>query len=368
VGVPVADVLVRPNYRLNTDAIAVQKYYSYEFAKQNPAAFGHWWNHFVSEWRKLQRQICTLNNRGSAPWVLRPGSEGQMFQSVYRINKLGFRGPEFLFEKGDAYRIVALGESTTFGQTMNADDVPWPEVLERLIREELKPDRPVQVINAGVPSYTIRVNVLRLEKHILPLKPDMIISYHGYNGFMYLNPSLPPTHGKGPPPYKERPLKLLADSEYRFKMMAYRHSRVAPVTSTNIVPDDPMKTEYADAYRDLIQATHTNGIKLVLANYSMAVNAQSDADVVTFYRAGFPRVISEIDANRVHSQIVSNLAAGNPGIHLVDTHPGLDGQHEKFIDLVHFTQAGRKQIAETMFKSIKPILKQQMTTHESPTE
>ena len=44
VGVPVADVLVRPNYRLNTDAIAVQKYYSYEFAKQNPAAFGHWWS------------------------------------------------------------------------------------------------------------------------------------------------------------------------------------------------------------------------------------------------------------------------------------------------------------------------------------
>ncbi|MGO8677876.1 MAG: hypothetical protein ACLQVX_18660 [Limisphaerales bacterium] len=40
----------------------------------------------------------------------------------------------------------------------------------------------------------------------------------------------------------------------------------------------------------------------------------------------------------------------------MDTHPGLDGLHEKFIELVHFTEEGRQQMAETMFAAIRDIL------------
>jgi hypothetical protein len=32
----------------------------------------------------------------------------------------------------------------------------------------------------------------------------------------------------------------------------------------------------------------------------------------------------------------------NPDVDLVDTQPNLDGYDEKFIDLMHLTQAGRK--------------------------
>lgn len=355
IGLPLADAFTRPNYEIGYDAQEGRRFYSYEFARKNPAAFGRWWNHFVNEWRALQQDICEPDQLGVAPFLFRPGTEGMMFQSRVHINNLGFRGPDICREKGDAYRIVTLGESTTFGHTLNADDVPWPRLLERMIREELQPDRPVQVINAGVPSYTVRLNAQRLAEQILPLRPDMIISYHGYNGFMWLNPALPPSHGKGPPPYVERPLKLLADCEYRLKLMAYRADR-SRVASTNRVPTAPMATEYARAYGDLLLAARTNRIHLVLANYSMAVNAQSDPDVVGFYRAGFPQVLSQIKANEVHSQIVAELVREHPEISFVDTHPGLDGEHEKFIDLVHFTQEGREQMAATIFDAIKPVV------------
>lgn len=364
VGLPVADVLVRPTYKLTSDAQAGEAYYSYEFARKNPAAFAHWWNHFVAEWRELQKDICTHDTRGLSPFLLRPSTEGLMFQSRVHINSLGFRGPEIAQKKDGEYRIVALGESTTFGHTINADDVTWPRVLEGMINERLMPDRTVQVINAGIPSYTIRLNVERLAKEILPLEPDMIISYHGYNGFMWLNSSLPPTHGKGPPAYEERPLKLLADSEYRLKMMAYRSERAAPADSSRRIPTDPMETEYAQAYGDLYRVARTNGIHLVLANYSMAVNAQSDPDVINFYRLAFPQVLSQIKANEIHSGIVAELATKHPEICFVNTHPGLDSEHDKFIDLVHFTQPGREQIAESMFQSIEPILKRDITGHE----
>jgi lysophospholipase L1-like esterase len=365
IGLPLADALTRPDYRIGYDAQEGKKFYSYEFARQNPAAFGRWWNHFVDEWRVLQKEICQPDATGLAPFKFRPGTEGMMFQSRVHINRLGFRGPEIELRKGDAFRIVALGESTTFGHTLNADDVPWPRLLERMIQEQLRPGRPVQVINAGIPSYTVRLNVGRLAAQIFPLKPDMIISYHGYNGFMWLNPSLPPSHGKGPPPYQERPLKVLADCEYRLKMISYRRDRLSGIRPAQLVAADPMETEYAKAYGDLFQAACTNGIQLVLANYSMAVNAQSDPDVVNFYRAAFPQVLSQIQANQLHSKIVAEMGRMHPEICLVNTHPGLDGNNEDFIDLVHFTQEGRQRIARTMFETIKPILQRELTARES---
>ena len=357
VGLPVADAITRPDYNISYDAREGKRFYSYEFARKNPDAFAHWWNHFVDEWRVLQKDICEPDTVGRAPFQFRPGTEGKMFQSRVRINNLGFRGPDIPTDKGDAYRIVTIGESTTFGHTINASDVPWPRLLERLIREQLKPERPVQVINAGVPSYTARLNAERLAKVVLPLEPDMIISYHGYNGFLWLSPAVPPSHGKGPPPYAERPLKLLADCEYRLKMMIYRRQWLARPVSREHIPINPMQTEYARAYQDLFQAAQTNGIHLVLANYSMAVNAESEPDLVNFYRGPFPHVLAQIKANEVHSHIVAELAREHPEIRLVNTHPGLDGEHEKFIDLVHFTQEGREQMADTMFQAIEPVLR-----------
>ena len=88
----------------------------------------------------------------------------------------------------------------------------------------------------------------------------------------------------------------------------------------------------------------------------MAVNDQSDPDVIAFYRAGFPSVHWQIQANILHSSIVKELAAQYPGTLWVDTHPGLDGVHQKFIDLVHFTQEGRQQLAENIFAGIKDVL------------
>ena len=117
-----------------------------------------------------------------------------------RINRLGFPGgPSWLTPKGDVYRIVALGASTTFGITLNSDDRPWPELLQEVITERLKPARKVEVVNAGVPGYRLEFNVHRLAPDILPLKPDLIICYHGINGFGQLDPSIPSTMSKPPP-------------------------------------------------------------------------------------------------------------------------------------------------------------------------
>jgi lysophospholipase L1-like esterase len=264
-------------------------------------------------------------------------------------------------QKNGAYRIVALGESTTFGMTIQAGDTPWPEMLEQIIRQRLKTRRPVQVINAGVPACNIYHSLYRLTHEILPLQPDMVISYHGANGFPLIDSSVLPPLGPIPPVYRERPVKLMGDAEHRIRMWLFQyHARRRHLS--NLPPARPLETKYADAYRQLIQCAHTNHIRLALANFSMAVNQTSDSKVVDFYMGGGPRVAHAfMRANPVHSMIVNQLAAENPEVCFVDTHPHLDGEHEKFIDVIHLTNEGRRQLAENILAAIKPVLEQDLS-------
>jgi len=356
IGLPLADALTRPDLHLPARPDLRLRLYSYDVARKNPTAFGHWWYYFVREWSKPKHELFVKTRNALVPYRLRPGSEGTMFESRIHVNKLGFRGPEIKADKGRAYRIVALGESTTFGHTMYSDDVPWPRLLERMLTNRFGNTHPIQVINAGIPGYDLKMNLYRLRQTILALKPDLIISYHGYNGFHWLLPNLPRVSAPPPPAYRERPVKLLADAEYRFKVLSYRRRVRDNIASPATPAGDFQKNAYLQGYRELVDLTRSNHVHLVLANYSMAVNSGSDLDVIAFYRAGFPDVLNYIRANEMHSRIVSTVADANSNVTYVDTHPALDGQYDNFIDLVHFTQPGREAMAETIFEAIVPVL------------
>jgi lysophospholipase L1-like esterase len=236
-----------------------------------------------------------------------------------------------------------------------------------MIRDRIKPQRSVEVINAGVPAYTLDSSLRRLPTDILPLKPDLIISYHGYNTFSMLADGVTRSHTPLPPVYRERPLKLLADSEYRVKVLLYKRDQSSAGASGDPVNLRLMDTDCALAYRQLIRIARTNHIKLALANFSMAVNGRSDSDVVEFYRPCFAGVYWQMKENLAHSLLLQNLAKQNPDVCLINTQPGLDGEHDKFIDLVHLTQDGRQQLAENIFAAIRPILEHDLSpSPESP--
>jgi lysophospholipase L1-like esterase len=225
----------------------------------------------------------------------------------------------------------------------------------------LKTRRPVQVINAGVPTYSLQDSLNRLSREILPLHPDLIISYHGANGFNMLDRSVLPPLGPAPPVYQERPVHLAAEAEHRLRMLWFRyHARRRGVAT---VPPGarPMETQYAAAYRQLIQCARTNGIHLALANFSMALNQASDPKVIDFYQGGGARAAyGFMRANAIHSLIVRQLTAEHPEVCFVDTHPHLDGEHEKFIDLIHFTGEGDRQLATNIFNGIRGVLQQDL--------
>ena len=228
--------------RLDPHLAASRKYYSYETARKDPAAFARWWACQAEQWRLMSKDIVVPDGGQAPAWHLRPGARSRFFDCPISINSLGFRGKEIRREKGHAYRIVALGESTTFGGTLGLEDKPWPELLEQMIRERLNPRRPVEVINAGVAAYTVLDNLHRLARDVLPLKPDMIISYHGYNGFPMLDQSLPVVYGPAPPVYSPLPLTLVANFEYRLKLLRYRRRQTARLAPHPKTVSDVMST------------------------------------------------------------------------------------------------------------------------------
>lgn len=97
------------------------------------------------------------------------------------INRYGFRGSDVSQVPEDGtYRIMAVGGSTTFDTFVTGDDKTWPARLEHWL-QALGSDTTVEVINAGVPGYTVRKNMLRLEKELYRFQPDLILLHHAHN-------------------------------------------------------------------------------------------------------------------------------------------------------------------------------------------
>ena len=109
--------------------------YSFTKAGGSPDAFLRWHKHRLQE-RKRRRGQLIRDPRGVNPHVLKPGT-WKFFESTWRVNSLGFRGPEISVEKGDRYRIVAIGESTTFvvcpGSIDRSYSSPSPKPSRRLV-------------------------------------------------------------------------------------------------------------------------------------------------------------------------------------------------------------------------------------------
>jgi len=77
-------------------------------------------------------------------------------------------------------RIMAIGSSTTFDPTVSGDQATWPARLQFWLHQ-LVPERPIEVVNAGVPGYHVTDDVIRLETELFRYRPDVIILYEGHN-------------------------------------------------------------------------------------------------------------------------------------------------------------------------------------------
>ncbi|MCB1152189.1 SGNH/GDSL hydrolase family protein [bacterium] len=116
-------------------------------------------------------------------WRLKPNANSDLnieSRATQYVNSQGFRDYETPVEKApNELRVISLGDSCTFGDGV-ANWEAYPEVLEELVRKA-DPDRPVNVINAGVPGYTSYQIEQYLKTELLKFHPDVVTVYVGFN-------------------------------------------------------------------------------------------------------------------------------------------------------------------------------------------
>jgi lysophospholipase L1-like esterase len=327
--------------------------WTFEVARGNPALFRAWWQYVGGQWNRFFRELRIPDPDGVLPFRLRPGAEVMFVESRIRINSQGFRNREFE-PKGDAFRIVALGESTTMGVTIRADDKPWPVWLQEMLAQDDGLNRPVQVINAGVAAYRLEDNVARFVSDILPLEPDLILSYHGYNSFEQLRGDWAAT----PPDLPNRisrPSPTLESIEHAMRLWRYRRSHTADEPDElqlEAIREGSQESAFGRQYMKLVELTGLHRIPLILIRYNMAIDAQSPPAIVKFYGRTYLSAPFDIQANRIHTELIETLAKQHAHVSYINASDGVDGVHAQFIDLVHLTEDGRKRLAHNLLPEV----------------
>lgn len=100
------------------------------------------------------------------------------------INALGFRGKDVSWEPAPGtLRLLVLGGSAAFCFQVSDDAHTWPAQLEKALAEKL--DRPVEVINLGLPGFDTsnsKVNYLFTGR---ALHPHVVLVYHTWNDLKF---------------------------------------------------------------------------------------------------------------------------------------------------------------------------------------
>ena len=112
------------------------------------------------------------------PYRLRPGYRGRLatdeFDTTVRINARGYRGEEFSSQRTDGFRILAIGDSFTFGWGVE-DTETYASQLKQLLSVR-DPSPAIDVINAGFAAgYSPDTYYLYLKREGLAVNPDLVI-------------------------------------------------------------------------------------------------------------------------------------------------------------------------------------------------
>ena len=133
----------------------------------------------VNNWRNL------LHRSSSIPgldYELAPNMEKEVFGEVVKTNSFGMRGDEpFTEATENLLRIVALGDSFTFGHKLRGEDT-YPQILEELLNESsAETGYQYEVLNLAVTGYGTQDESLTLKYKGLQWNPDLVLIGYVFN-------------------------------------------------------------------------------------------------------------------------------------------------------------------------------------------
>jgi lysophospholipase L1-like esterase len=319
----------------------------------------------VRGWAFYARDDVERWDAKTGTFVLEPGEYRSEYGGVARVNSAGFVGRELEPDGPDLWRIAAVGDSCTYGGGSDSDS--YPALLGARLRLRDEPGRRYEVVNAGISGLNSGLALKRLRTQVLPLAPDVVTIYIGWNDLMKFDPLAQVAPGQDSPwSGVARALdNLWLVKGLRKLLFFYVRGVLAPPAtgpesrSGRFAGFRP--TAYEQNVAQMIDAVRAAGARPLLVTLPTVVRA--DMSIADLRRAHvmFPYFRSAngvgdfLDLLAAYNQTVRALAAEKnaPLVDLAQHFEALDGDTLYFFDTMHPDERGRELIAEQLLAGLE---------------
>jgi len=122
----------------------------------------------------------------SGTFDLVPGQYPDAYGGRIVVNEAGFAGRPLRQRAAVEWRVVAVGNSCTFG---GGDGVhTFPDLLAERLRARRRGATDYEVINAGISGLDTQQVTRRTRSRVADLEPDVVVIYTGWNDLMKKSP------------------------------------------------------------------------------------------------------------------------------------------------------------------------------------
>lgn len=269
-------------------------------------------------------------------------------------NSSGFRGPDFPTQKTEGVtRIIAMGCScTACGQES------YPERLGRLLNDAL-PGR-YEVINGAMGSFSTHQGLQVLERHFLPLKPDVLTIFYGWNDRWVHDGRRDAVH-RLPSPLETKIWNALGHSRL-FRFLVFKADQLKPKKREQRVP----LPDYEANLRKFAHIARRNNIRLVFCTtpdgmpevsirYRFNLARQPldwDGQLYELYAAQYPDPVQAWNYLQTAYNDVVRKVAAEERVELFDLDSAVRARRASFEpdlpffkDGIHFTELGLQEVA-----------------------
>jgi lysophospholipase L1-like esterase len=295
-------------------------------------------------------------------FVLVPGQHPRIGAPPIQVNSRGFVGPEFEEPRTPGVtRIVTLGDSCTFGQGTGVETYPAQLSLRLNGRNGTPHD---QVINAAIEGLNTDLALRRLVTKVIPLKPDIVTVYLGWNDLMKFDP-VGQVESPGLGIIARAIDRLWLIKGMRKLVFYYIRPRVS-LPATGRASRTGAFAEYRPAVfesnlRSIIRAARAAGAQVVVMTLpsvvsdDMSVDDLRRANIVFPYYSSAYAVGDYVDLIASYNRSI-RAVAGAEGVGLVDLAKEIDSRADRrkfFLDTMHVNQLGRELIAEILARHLQ---------------
>jgi hypothetical protein len=271
------------------------------------------------------------------------------------VNDFGFRIPDnyqLLAKRNANHKLICIFGGSSAYSVFVKKEKSFSYLLEKKLNQEFN-DFKVSVLNFGMPSYVILNEIITYTIFAWELKPDMVISFSGYNDMQ---------HGILTDDYLKKKFNLnyscwLEGWAYKLRESQYEAPSQWHINKQNsIYPTIKALRERIKQFRDTVEAENTRFIYALQPHWG-SKKAHSAEEILSF------KSVHQKDPSQplietlkfLYNRFKKDAVRNNVKID-IDFDKIFSNFDEKitlFGDICHFVEKGEEIIAEKFFEFIK---------------